>query len=719
MVLAGLFALLALPAVYVRGQIADEQKLSDRVGAAATSAPVRAVAAQRIVDAAVDAGAEQLLVTRPLAVAGIQSLLDTPVVRQLARGAARDAHALLVRGENGTFVLDLGRSTALILDGLRSVSPRAAEALPEGFDPEVLRIDSTDPALVGVRRFVSIGGWLAIVAPLLALACAAAALYLSRDRRRTLVQLGGALAAASAALLILLTVARGAAVPGAEAAPDAAAAAGALWDALFGDLSVWAETALLGGLVVAVVASARRETQQPQGTVSRLLNTVSRVRQAQTPRWRTVRAFALLAAAALIAWEPDLALRLAAIGLAVYAISELAAVLDASSARWLARREAARARARGAAGRPAARPSKLRAGLVAARSPRLALPALAVVAAITFAALVTIDQPEPPRLAAVPASGCNGARAYCDLRLDEYTFAGTHNSYSAAQEPGWLIPNQRFGIARQLDDGVRAFLLDIHIGEQTDQLVRTDLKAEGMDRNKATKAIGARNVALADRLIARAGAGQLHGRRELYLCHTLCELGAAPALAQMRAYGQWLDRNPGEVLLFIIEPYVTPQQMATLFRSAGLLDDVYTLDRQAPMPTLGELIRADRRLLVFTEEDGGAPPWYMKAWSFFQDTPLGATKPSELSCARSRGDADSPLLLVNHWIDTFPPSPRRNREIADGFLDRRLAGCAEQTGLTPNVIAVDFHQASGVAAAARTLNEQSVAAAKKLDDDLD
>ncbi|MBB4661266.1 hypothetical protein [Conexibacter arvalis] len=749
--LAGLLALIALPAVYVRGEIVDERALADRVGAAATSAPVRAVAAQRIVDAAVDAGAEQLLITRPLAIAGIESLLDTPVVRQLARGAARDAHALLVEGREGTFVLDLGRGTALVLDGLRSVSPRAAEALPEGFDPEVLRIDSDDPALAGVRRLVAIGDWLAWVAPLGAIACAAGALLLSRDRRRTLVQLGGALAVASTLLLVLLAVARRAAVPGAEAAPDVAAAAGALWDALLGDLSLWAETALLAGLVVAVVAAARRD-QQPQGTVSRLLSTVSRVRQAQTPRWRTVRAFALLAAAALIAWEPELALRLTAIGLAVYAISELAAVLDASSASWLRQRAEQRAaaeRARAAAERAAAAGAsggargaaagpggpgagrgggargagrsggggggRLRGAFAAARQPRLAIPAAAVVLAVAIAAVLTGDKPQPPARAAVPATGCNGARAYCDLRLDQYTFAGTHNSYSAAQEPGWLIPNQRFGIARQLDDGIRAFLLDVHVGEQTDQLVRTDLRAEGMNRNKVTRAIGADNVALADRLIARAGAGTLRGRRELFLCHTLCELGAAPALAQMRAYARWLDRHPGEVLLFMLEPYVPPRQIVQLFRRAGLLDDVWTLDRQAPLPTLGDLVRADRRLLVFTEADGGAPPWYMKAWSFFQDTPLGATKASELRCRRQRGDADSPLLLVNHWIDAFPPSPRANREIGGAFLERRLDRCARERDMQPNVVAVDFHQTSGVVEAASALNEASVEAARRLE----
>src|ERR1700755_3292015 len=144
--LAGLLTFVALPAAYVRTQLLDRDQLADRVGAAVTSGPVRAVAAERIVDAAVDAGADELLITRPLAVEGIEALLGTPVVRQLARGAAGDAHALLVKGEEGTFVLDLGRGTSLVLEGLRSISPRLADSLPHRFHPEVLRVPSRDPA---------------------------------------------------------------------------------------------------------------------------------------------------------------------------------------------------------------------------------------------------------------------------------------------------------------------------------------------------------------------------------------------------------------------------------------------------------------------------------------------------------------------------------------------------------------------------------------------
>ena len=59
---------------------------------------------------------------------------------------------------------------------------------------------------------------------------------------------------------------------------------------------------------------------------------------------------------------------------------------------------------------------------------------------------------------------CNGATGLCDRRLDQVVFPATHNSYAAADQPGWHFAPQQHGIGRQLDDGIRALLVDIHFG---------------------------------------------------------------------------------------------------------------------------------------------------------------------------------------------------------------------------------------------------------------
>ena len=92
---------------------------------------------------------------------------------------------------------------------------------------------------------------------------------------------------------------------------------------------------------------------------------------------------------------------------------------------------------------------------------------------------------------------CEGAAALCGRRLDEVVFAGTHNSFAASAEPGWHFANQRYPLARQLDDGIRALLLDVHFGvyDPATGRVRTDLSAEGSDRNKVAAQVPERACA--------------------------------------------------------------------------------------------------------------------------------------------------------------------------------------------------------------------------------
>jgi hypothetical protein len=307
------------------------------------------------------------------------------------------------------------------------------------------------------------------------------------------------------------------------------------------------------------------------------------------------------------------------------------------------------------------------------------------------------------------AQSCDGAAALCRRRLNEVIFPGTHNSFAASAEPGWYFANQRYGIARQLEDGIRALLLDVHFGvyDPATGRVRTDLRAEGSDRNKVAEQLPASALRVADRVAGRVGVGTLHGTPEPYLCHTLCELGAEPLNRELEVIGDFLRRNPDQVVIAIVEDYVPPATIERAFEQTGLTRYVATLDRRAPMPTLGELIARGQRLVVFAEEQGGSPAWYMPAFSFIQDTPLGATRPDRLSCSRYRGEADSPLLLINHWIPPFPPSATLNTTIGrTPFLRGRIERCLKKRSFKGAIVAVDFYQRTSVVNVAKELNNR-------------
>jgi hypothetical protein len=339
---------------------------------------------------------------------------------------------------------------------------------------------------------------------------------------------------------------------------------------------------------------------------------------------------------------------------------------------------------------------------------RLVAAALLALVLIGLAALLVADRRGASGHEQTTAvSSCEGAAALCGRRLDEVVFAGTHNSFAASEQPGWHFASQRYPIARQLKDGIRALLLDIHFGvyDAATGRVRTDLSAEGSDRNKVAALVPARALRVADRIAGGVGLGALSGSPVPYLCHTLCELGADPLHRELEAIRGFLEEHPDEVLVVIVEDYVPPSLIERAFEQAGLARYVATLERRQPLPTLGELIARGRRLVVFTEKNGGSPAWYMPAFSFVQDTPLGATRPDQLSCERYRGDADSPLLLVNYWIPPFPPSPALNAAIGrTRFLRGRIERCLHKRAFKGAIVAVDFYQRTSVIDVAKELN---------------
>ncbi len=306
-------------------------------------------------------------------------------------------------------------------------------------------------------------------------------------------------------------------------------------------------------------------------------------------------------------------------------------------------------------------------------------------------------------------ASCNGSPALCSRPLNEVVFPGTHNSFAAADEPGWYFANQTYPIARQLKDGIRALLIDIHYGvyDSATGRVRTDLTAEGSDRNKVAQQLPASALRIADRVAGGVGLGTLNGKPEPYLCHTLCELGAEPLDRELGAIATFLREHPDQVLVVIVEDYVPPSTIKQAFATAHLTQYVVTLRPHAPLPTLGELIEDGHRLVVFAEVKGGSPSWYMPAFSFIQDTPLGAVHPGQLSCARYRGENGSPMLLINHWIPPFPPSPTINAQIGRAtFLRARILQCTAERHTSGAIVAVDFYQRTAVVKVAQELNSR-------------
>jgi hypothetical protein len=686
-VLAGMLLTLGASAWYVRSEIVDERAFAERASASLDDEDVRKVVADRIVDALVEQGSPDVLAVRPLLTSAIEALAATEPFRRLFEFAVRDAHGVLVGEQDTSVIVDLGRAGALLAEGLRSVSPEVARAVPPDLEPRLADIEADEFEADGARTIADV----ARLAPLwlvLALACAAGSLAIAPRRRVALAEVAASAAAAGA--LIALVVALGGELAADQAVqatplddPDRVhGAVAAVWDALLGDLR---RAAMVLAALAASISAVAAGTVRPE-QAEELWRRIVDVARSRRPAVRALRGVV----AAFVGFAAVLAPGPTARAVIVAAGALLAFVGIADVARALERRAANRRR-----GTPV--PAQLvAAGLC-----------VALVAAAGVSLAAVLDRPGEAPALATPTGGCNGSRALCERRLNEVVIPATHNSFSAAERPGWLFANQRHGIARQLDDGIRGLLLDVHYGVRDPESgrVRTDVRAEGIDRNRVARELSPEALETADRLAGGVGLGRLAGPRRPYLCHTLCELGAEPFVTELIAVRRFLERHRGDVVVLFLEPYAPPDEIERSLRGAGLLRYAAALRRDRPLPTLGELVASGRRLVVFSESQGGARPWYLPGFSFVQDTPLGAREPHELSCARFRGDGDSPLLLVNHWIDRFPPPPSANARIGRrAFLRARLRRCARERGLLPNLVAVDFYDMGAVVEVARELN---------------
>jgi hypothetical protein len=697
-VLGVLLTLAGIPALYVRDQIANKPALTNRLADALQTREVRAVAAEEATDGLINAGATDLLTVKPLLVPALEAFLDSPPVRGVVRLAAADAYDVIIQGKDQSLVLDLGTASAQLAGAVRSVSPKAARALPDNLDTTVLEIHHNEPALVGVRRLASLGSW-GYVLPVLAAIAFASAIVIAPRRRLVLAWAGAGVALSGGLLALTLAIAKALTVRSATSElvdsgidTDVHAAAGALWDSMLGDLSRWAGLMVVVGGIIVIVAGA---VISPSGIANWLRDTFATItKPPPTRQARAARGIAAAVIGALVIADPLFAVKLLMVtagGLLVFwGLAEFTAAIEVQ-------------------GKSAARAPGLSRGRLALL---LAGAALFVGAASAATIVVTTNRTTVAEAYAAPTQGCMGSTAMCDLRLSDVAIPATHNSFSAAAQPGWLFANQRYGIKRQLRDGIRGFLLDFHYGVRSSGgHVRTDLDSEQRDRNKVAKALDPQQLAIAERIAGRLGRGDLKGKRDVYLCHTVCELGYEPAVGQLKLIRDFLARNPGEIVEIFAEPYVTPKDIERVFSDAGLLPYVARLDRDKPLPTLGELVKSNQRLIVMTEHDAGNPDWYMDGFSFTQDTPLGVTKASQFSCRRERGDADSPLLLINHWIDAFPPRPSANQKIGGEFLRKRLARCAAQRKLAPNMVPVDFYDTSGVVKIVNARNKAAAEAA--------
>jgi hypothetical protein len=693
-VAAALALLATVVLAYVARAAFDADQFADRASAALSDQAVADEVAIQVADELVEAD-PNLVAVRPVIESVTSSLIRGGAFQSLFRAGVADMHRSVFEGDQDTLTLTLVDIGATVRGVLQALQPKLAKQIPATKSVEL--VDGDLPAPVAdLVRLAEAMRWLPIVALLVALGCAYGAIRLAGDGRDAVLVVGVAITLVAVLASVALRAAEALVLTGIDDQAGRDAVAG-IWDAFLGDLGTALLLLAVCGGVVAAAASSLLKPVDLRAQVERAWELATRVPESRG--WRAVRAIVLVAAGVLIVVRNQAFLSLIATLVGVFVA--YAGVAELMRLTIAVPEEAARDRRRG------------RSALVAA-----GIAAAAILAAgAIFIGVGGISE----RSLAVETTGCNGSDALCDRSYDQVATPATHNSMSAASNPGWLFAQQEKGIADQLHDGIRGLLIDAHYGVETqDGTIKTDLS--DLDRGeRATyeEELGEDALDAALRIRDRIVGSPEVGEPGVYLCHRFCELGAIPIDQAFGNLRDFLAANPDEVVTVVIEDYVPPADIAASAERTGLIDHVYMGPVGVPWPTLQEIIDSGGRALMMAENEAGGSeyPWYHSAYEeLVQETPYSFTKPAQLtdpakltaSCEPNRGPASAAVFLINHWIDTSPAPKPSNAAIVntrEALLDRSHH-CERQRDLTANLIAVDFYREGDLFGAVSALNDE-------------
>lgn len=257
---------------------------------------------------------------------------------------------------------------------------------------------------------------------------------------------------------------------------------------------------------------------------------------------------------------------------------------------------------------------------------------------------------------------CNGYKELCSRKYNDVVYPTTHNAMSS-KEDKWGPPNQLKNVNSQLKDGIRGFMLDVH-------------KAEGI-------------------------AMLCHGPNSAF-----CRLGQRPLKDTLTDFRLFLKANPNEVLTLILENYVSPELLEAAFKESQTLALTTTHRLGTPWPTLAEMIRSGKKIVVLTDKEGGKRPWLLPLWKHAWETHYAAKSKEDFSCKKHRGEADNTLFIFNHFLTDPVAKEDLAREVNfNPYFLGRVQKCQTEHQRLPNFVTVDFYSVGDLFSVVHTLNK--------------
>ncbi|KAJ2006008.1 hypothetical protein H4R26_001635 [Coemansia thaxteri] len=296
---------------------------------------------------------------------------------------------------------------------------------------------------------------------------------------------------------------------------------------------------------------------------------------------------------------------------------------------------------------------------------------------------------------------CNGHAELCSRPYNSISFACTHNSYSYPPPTESLALNQQRSIQEQLDDGVRAFMLDVV-------------------RPSAAESIWNRLINWTRQVFSPPNASL----DSVHLCHQSCSLvDKGRFVDTLKVFAEFLDKHPSEVVTFIIENVsgFSAKDLQPSFAQAGLEKYAFT---PKPVfaahaanhsgyqwPTLGQMVSENQRLVVFVDsgEQADVVPYILSEWEYVVEIPYANINPvKEFPCNQDRPRDGQPrdLLVLNHFaynrltiagknidMPLHPSQIKEHQYNSVASLQMHLGTCAKTWGASRvfNFITLDYY----------------------------
>jgi hypothetical protein len=284
---------------------------------------------------------------------------------------------------------------------------------------------------------------------------------------------------------------------------------------------------------------------------------------------------------------------------------------------------------------------------------------------------------------------CNGSKLLCDKKINDIAYLTSHNAMGVSGE-GFFGPTQEKSVAEQLQLGVRALMIDTHYFDAAESIEAYFPDASPLE------------ILAIEAAVNKVGFKKQEGT---YSCHIICNLGYTPLTKLFSDIKTFLDNNPHEVLFLLAEDKISVDDTEKAFTDSGLLSYVYTKPENSDWPTLRELIKSNKRLVVMAEVASPPPAWYNHMWDYFEETPYSFKESSEMNCAVNRGGTGKDFFLINNWIEKVIPRKEDAEEVNDyNFLLTRVKKCQNERVQKANFIGVNFSDLGDGLKVVKTLN---------------